>query len=157
MCQAMDSTSIGPDRLMVTGPFGRAFAKCAGCDRLVHGQREYGGFCCVNCCIEYYGLRDSIGHGARCEGDLAADVDPASYRDSEGKPDATFQVATDMLPCTSICSKGVIKMFEKAGLALHEYDPLQPGERASPEQRIRLMRELGKFGQDPQSDSAVSR
>ena len=142
---------------MVTGPFGRAFAKCAGCDRLVHSHREYGGFCCVNCCMNHYGVRHSTDHGDRCEGDRAADADPANFRDSEGNPDATFQVATPMLPCTSMCSKKVIQMFAKKDLALHEYEPLQPGQRPNPEQRLRLIRERGKFLNWHESDSGVSR
>jgi len=127
---------IGRWRLNKPGPLGRALAECAGCERLVHSEIEFGAFCCVDCCQEYWGLAeiDSLGHGNRCEGDLAANVDPAQYRDAEGNPDPTFQVADpNVLPYKSAVQKKKLrKKFEERlpWLQLQE-----PGEEPQPEPR----------------------
>ena len=81
------ATVIGRDHLSVVGPFGRAFAKCAGCDRLVHEKTKFGGFCCITCTMRHFDIGNPVGeHGHRCEDRLANDVDPDAYRDLDGNP-----------------------------------------------------------------------
>ena len=113
------ATVIGRDRLSVVGPFGRAFAKCAGCDRLVHEKTKFGGFCCITCTMRHFDVGNPVGeHGHRCEDRLANDVDPDAYRDLDGNHVTGPLIAEPVLPCKTACSKQVQDLFKEAGLEL---------------------------------------
>ena len=109
------ATVIGWDCLNVVGPFGRAFAQCAGCDRLVHEKVKFGGFCCISCSMTYFEIGHPIEqHGDRYEDRLANDVDPGNC------VTGPF-IAESVLPCKTACGKKVQDLLKEAGLELEAY------------------------------------
>ena len=110
---------LGPQHLRVLGPFGRGFAQCAACDRLVHEEVEFGGFCCISCLMRHFKIGNAIEkHGGRCENRLANEIDFSVYRDLDGNQVTGPFVAEPVLPCKTVCSKRVQDLFEEAGLEL---------------------------------------
>ena len=126
------SHTVAWQHLVSNGPWGRGYIQCAGCGFFVNDLPEYGGFCCIMCCVRYFNVTvkgSKATHGEKCSCDETytfevevSDEEDGQDSDCHGLIKKRFQPprAPPMELVADVISEGLLRRLEeKLGKKLH--------------------------------------